>query len=176
MSPDFNKWHVAYVGLGGNVGDVLDTLRLALTELDGHGSIEVFALSDLYKTPPWGNEEQDWFLNACAGLRTCLDPKALLDTCLNIEKKLNRVRAVRWGPRTIDLDILAFDDETVDLDGLQIPHPRMTERAFVLMPLADIAPDLEINGKSIVEWLMQADKTGIERLPNGNNWWGRGGS
>lgn len=152
----------AYIGIGGNVGDVFENMKSALNLLNDHSSISVSRISRVYKTPPWGIEDQDWFLNACVSVETNLTAQELLQSCLEVEVALKRIREIRWGPRTIDLDILVFGEENIAHDNLQVPHPRMHERAFVLMPMADIAPDLFLNGKTISQWLEAIDTTGIQ--------------
>ena len=106
-------------------------------------------MSSLYRTPPWGKTDQPDFINAAAEIRTSLEPRALLALCLDAEHELKRVRQERWGPRIVDIDILAFGDRVIREAGLEIPHPRILERAFVLVPLAEIAPELEILGSSV---------------------------
>jgi 2-amino-4-hydroxy-6-hydroxymethyldihydropteridine diphosphokinase len=118
--------------------------------------------------------EQDWFLNCCALVGTTLDPEQLLATVLAIESQFKRERTVRWGPRTIDIDILTYGDLEMETDGLTIPHPRMLDRAFVLLPLADIAGDLVIKGRTVSDWASACDATGVELASNDGNWW-RGG-
>lgn len=152
----------AYIGIGGNVGDVFENMKSALNLLNDHSSISVSRISRVYKTPPWGIEDQDWFLNACVSVETNLTAQELLQSCLEVEVALKRIREIRWGPRTIDLDVLVFGEENIAHDNLQVPHPRMHERAFVLMPMADIAPDLFLNGKTISQWLEAIDTTGIQ--------------
>lgn len=161
----------AYLGLGGNIGDPAAAMAAALRMLDASSLIAVTAVSSLYRTPPWGKLDQPDFINAAAELRTDLAPRPLLDACLEAERTLNRVRAERWGPRAIDIDILVFEGQTVKEAGLEIPHPRLTERAFVLEPLAEIAPRLVVAGKPAAEWLGTVDRAGIERLPGRSDWW-----
>ncbi|MEO1747409.1 MAG: 2-amino-4-hydroxy-6-hydroxymethyldihydropteridine diphosphokinase [Pseudomonadota bacterium] len=139
----------AYLGLGGNIGDVQAAMRWALSQIEQLDQTPIFAISPLYKTPPWGIKTQNWFLNACVGIKTPMPPHALLRALIDIEKRAGRVRDVRWGPRTLDIDILMIDDLSIQTPGLTVPHPRMLERAFVMTPLADIAGDLTINGKTI---------------------------
>lgn len=153
----------AYIGIGGNVGDVFENMKSALNLLNEHSSISVNQISNIYKTPPWGIEDQDWFLNACISVETTLTAQELLKSCLEVEVALKRIREIRWGPRTIDLDVLVFGEENIAQENLQVPHPRMHERAFVLMPMADIAPDLFLNGKTISQWLEAIDATGIQK-------------
>ncbi len=150
------------IGLGGNVGDVTSTFLAALERLDRQEGIRVLQKSALYRTPPWGDENQDWFLNACAALETTLEPLQLLDVLKKTEQKLKREKTRRWGPRTIDLDILLFGNMELTSKRLTIPHPRMLERGFVLLPLNDIAAGMRINGEPVSHWLEMADLTGIE--------------
>ena len=156
----------AALGLGGNVGDVAATMAAALRMLDEAGDCRVVAVSSLYRTPPWGKTDQAPFVNACALVETDRSPQALLRLCLDIERRLKRDRkkGERWGPRTIDLDILTYGDAAVSEPDLALPHPRMTERGFVLEPLAEIAPDMVIAGKSVAEWRNDADVAGIEKI------------
>lgn len=161
----------ATLGLGGNLGDPRRAMAEALQALDARPDCRVVAVSRLYRTPPWGKTDQDWFFNACAEVETTLDPEALLDTCLDIEQAMKRIRKERWGPRTIDIDILTFDGLHRVSEKLELPHPRMTERGFVLMPLADFAPDLRVEGRTVSEWLGDADRTGIEVADEDVDWW-----
>lgn len=154
----------AYIGLGGNVGNVIKNIQSALGLFNKHNQIELLALSSVYKTPPWGNENQDWFLNACASIDTTLTAHELLSVCLDTEITLKRVRNERWGPRTIDMDVLMFGNQQIKDEKLEIPHPRMHERAFVLIPLKDIAPDIMLKGKTIQKWTELIDASGIERI------------
>jgi 2-amino-4-hydroxy-6-hydroxymethyldihydropteridine diphosphokinase len=140
---------VAYVGLGANLGDREETIRAAVAELP-----DVVALSPLRETDPVGVTDQPQFLNGVAALETELAPRELLDVLLAVERRLGRERRERWGPRTIDLDLLLYGDEVIDEDGLKIPHPRLHERRFVLEPLADLAPQLVVPGLGGVEDLL----------------------
>ncbi len=142
------NWVMAYLGLGANLGDRQETIRHALQELGALPTMEVVAVSSLYQTAPVGITEQPDFLNAALSIRTTSTPRELLTQILQLERQLGRVRTVRWGPRTIDIDILAFGSVTIDEPGLTIPHPRLGERAFALLPLAEIAPDLRLPGES----------------------------
>lgn len=161
----------AFLGLGGNLGDPAAAMAAALRALDAHPAVSVAAVSSLYRTPPWGLADQPDFLNAVAAVDTALPARPLLDLCLDIEKGLKRVRDVRWGPRVIDIDILIHGGGAVDEAGLQVPHPRMTERAFVMVPLAEIAPQAPVKGKTAAEWLLSLDRSGIVRLAGGRDWW-----
>lgn len=163
--------NTVYLSLGGNLGDPAKSMAAALRILDGDGKTRVVAVSSLYRTPPWGKLDQPDFLNAAATVATELAPRELLDLCLDAERRLKRVREERWGPRLIDIDILVFGDRIIHETGLEVPHPRMLERAFVLAPLVEIAPDLAVGGKSVSERLGAVDSSGIERLPSGRDWW-----
>jgi 2-amino-4-hydroxy-6-hydroxymethyldihydropteridine diphosphokinase len=161
----------ATLGLGGNIADPVGAMATALQALDGREDCRVAAVSRLYRTPPWGKTDQAFFFNACAMVDTRLAPEALLDVGLGIEREMKRERIERWGPRTIDIDILTYGAMTLDGPRLQVPHPRMTQRGFVLMPLADIASDLVVDGRSIAGWLADADVQGIEVANADTNWW-----
>ncbi len=163
----------AYLGLGGNLGDPAAAMASALRALDATAAVSVVAVSSLYRTPPWGKTDQPDFMNAVAAVDTTLSPRALLDLCLETERALKRVRVDRWGPRVIDMDILLFGSERINEEGLQVPHPRMGERAFVLAPLAEIAPDVIVDGEPAAGRLAAVNKAGIERLPSGGDWWRR---
>ncbi|MEM9575109.1 MAG: 2-amino-4-hydroxy-6-hydroxymethyldihydropteridine diphosphokinase, partial [Pseudomonadota bacterium] len=118
--------------------------------------------SRIYRTPPWGITEQDWFYNACAEVETSLEAEALLDLLLTIELAQGRVRDQRWGPRTLDLDIIAYGDATIETERLSIPHPRLGERAFVVLPLMDICPERVISGKTVSDYAAGMDRGGIK--------------
>ncbi|TIN16672.1 MAG: 2-amino-4-hydroxy-6-hydroxymethyldihydropteridine diphosphokinase [Mesorhizobium sp.] len=160
-----------YLSLGGNLGDPAKSMGAALRMLDADADTRVTGVSSLYRTPPWGKLDQPDFLNAAAEISTGLAPRALLDLCLDAERKLKRVREERWGPRLIDIDILVFGERVIHETGLEVPHPRMLERAFVLAPLAEIAPGLVVGGRSITDRLAAVDTSGIERLSSGRDWW-----
>ena len=164
----------AWLGLGGNIGDPVGNMALALKALDQRDDCRLGKVSHLYKTPPWGKTDQAWFFNGCAEIMTSLEPLALLQACLETERSLKRVRMERWGPRSIDIDILAMDGLTMADDHLTLPHPRMTGRGFVLVPLNDIAPDVVIDGKSVNEWMELSDRTGIELASDDPDWWSIG--
>ncbi len=160
----------AFIGLGGNLGDPRAAMRAALAVLAGDPAVHLARVSSLYRTPPWGRTDQPDFLNAVAELRTTLSPRSLLELCLSAEAALHRVRDERWGPRNIDLDILLYGDLEIDEEGLCVPHPRMLERAFVLVPLGEIAPDLVIGGRAVSDHLAGLDRGGI-KVEAGTDWW-----
>jgi len=163
----------ATLGLGGNIGDPATAMAQALMTIDARDDCEVLAVSKLYRTPPWGMTEQADFYNCCALVTTTLAPFDLLAACLDIEREMKRVRKERWGPRTIDIDVLTYGDHKVNTETLQVPHPRMTERGFVLLPLSDIAANLLVDGKSVGEWLRDADISGITVADANGDWWRR---
>lgn len=140
------EWVTAYLGLGANLGDRELYIKTALRELDALPTMTVVKVSSLYQTAPIGKKDQPEFLNAAAMVRTPLPPEELLAQILHLELRMGRVRNERWGPRVIDVDILAYADAVVEVPGLSIPHPRLKERAFALVPLAEIAPDLVLPG------------------------------
>jgi len=159
---------LAYVGLGGNLGDVATTLEEALWALDALPQTTIQHQSGFYRTPAWGRTDQPDFINAVVELRTRTAPRALLELLLEIEQRFGRVRsaAERWGPRALDLDLLLYGDEVLDEPGLAVPHPHLHERAFVLVPLAQIAPSLVIPGRGDVKSLLAGvDVSGIEAIP-----------
>lgn len=157
----------AWLALGGNVGDSRAILDRAVTLLCDGRNMRLMARSSDYRTPPWGFKYQPPFINLCIAVDTTLTPRVLLAHAQAVELQLGRDRAheKRWGPRTADIDIIAFGNLTVDELGFTVPHPRLFERAFVLLPLAEIAPDLVIGGRSVREAAAAVDKAGIERLP-----------
>ncbi|MBO1004699.1 2-amino-4-hydroxy-6-hydroxymethyldihydropteridine diphosphokinase [Pseudogracilibacillus auburnensis] len=130
--------NIAYLSLGSNIGTREENLKNALAELSNHPEIAIEAISSIYETDPVGFTEQDLFLNIAVKISTTLPAMQLLEVCLQIEQTLGRIRDVRWGPRKIDLDILLYNKENIEMERLQVPHPRMTERAFVLIPLLEI--------------------------------------
>jgi 2-amino-4-hydroxy-6-hydroxymethyldihydropteridine diphosphokinase len=145
----------AYIALGSNIGNRRRTLRAALDALAAEPAIEVVAVSSVRETDPVGFLEQPRFLNAAAALETELAPRELLDRLLDVERRLGRTRTgPRFGPRTIDLDLLLYDGEQIDEPGLELPHPRLHERRFVLEPLAELEPALVVPGRGPVDALL----------------------
>jgi 2-amino-4-hydroxy-6-hydroxymethyldihydropteridine diphosphokinase len=144
----------ALIGLGSNLGQRMAHLEEALTRLDQVPGIQVTRVSRVYETAPVGIVQQPDFLNGCAAVQTSLSPFALLKALLQVERTLHRERTVRWGPRTIDLDLLLYGQQVIREPALTVPHPRMTERAFVLIPLREIAPDVMIppTGRTVAQW------------------------
>jgi 2-amino-4-hydroxy-6-hydroxymethyldihydropteridine diphosphokinase len=153
---------VAALGLGGNVGDVAGAFIDALLRVAAAPGVTLIAFSSVYRTPPWGKRDQPDFLNMAALVETTLAARALLALCLAAERALGRRRRERWGPRTIDIDILTYGDEAIDEFELQVPHPRLNERAFALAPLAEIAPALRFGGRAAADWLAAVNCAGIE--------------
>jgi 2-amino-4-hydroxy-6-hydroxymethyldihydropteridine diphosphokinase len=157
----------ALVALGGNIGDARATLDQAVQLFCDGTEVRLRARSSDYRTPPWGDKDQPPFINLCVAVTTELPPLALLERAQKVEQLLGRDRANerRWGPRTVDLDLLAYDDLVLEGPALTLPHPRLFERAFVLAPLAEIAPERMIAGRRVRDALLRVDATGIERLP-----------
>jgi 2-amino-4-hydroxy-6-hydroxymethyldihydropteridine diphosphokinase len=155
----------ASLGLGGNIGDVAGSFIHALRSLVDAPDVKLRRASSIYRTPPWGKLDQPSFLNMAVLVETDLPSRALLALCLEIEQKMGRRRLERWGPRTLDIDILTYGDATIDEPDLKIPHPRTTERAFVLAPLAEIAPRLRIADQEVAQWLALVDRAGVEVEP-----------
>ena len=157
----------ALIAMGGNLGSVRTTLDRAVTAFCDGGEVRLLARSSDYRTPPWGVTDQPAFVNLCLVVATDLAPRALLDRARRIETAFGRNRAQeqRWGPRTLDIDIIAYDQLAIDEPGLTLPHPRALERAFVLVPLAEIAPDRKIGGVTVADALARVDTTGVEKLP-----------
>jgi 2-amino-4-hydroxy-6-hydroxymethyldihydropteridine diphosphokinase len=157
----------ALLAFGGNLGEVRDTFDRALAMLCDGARLRLKARSSDYATPPWGVADQPTFVNRCIAIDTDLAPRDLLARVQAVEQALGRRRAQerRWGPRPIDIDILSYDDLTLDDGDLTLPHPRLLERAFVLAPLAEIAPERVIAGRRVRDALAAVDATGIERLP-----------
>ena len=153
----------AYVGLGSNLGDREEMLRLAITGLAADPAIEVLAVSTFRETDPVGLEEQPRFLNGAAAVETELSPRDLLERLLELERRLGRTRGIRFGPRTIDLDLLAYDGQVVDEPGLRVPHPRLAERRFALEPLVELEPELELPGLGPVASLLARLESGACR-------------
>lgn len=150
-----NIWHLAYLGLGSNLDNPAGQLDEARRRLALVPDLEVSRVSSYYATPPVGVLEQPWFVNAVAAVRTRLTPEALLEVLLRIEDEMGRVREQRWGPRLVDLDLLLYNNKIVKTARLVVPHPEMSHRGFVLLPLAEIAPQA---------WHPVLEKTAAELL------------
>lgn len=157
--------NIAYVALGANLGDPAATIRAAFGALANLPESRVVHCSSLYRTAPVGNTEQPEFINAVAALETTLAPESLLDALFDIEARFGRIRAEKNGPRTLDLDLLLYNNQQLNLPRLTLAHPRLHLRAFVLYPLAELAPDLQLPGRgSIAAWLPAVANQGISRL------------
>lgn len=156
----------ACIGLGANLGDPVAALRAAFDALARLPATHLLAASRLYRTPAWGRIDQPDYVNAAALLDTALDPQRLLVALLDIERRAGRVRdGHRWGPRTLDLDLLLYGDRVIDLPGLCVPHPHLHERAFALVPLAEIAADAPFPGHgSVGDALRAVDPAGVEAI------------
>lgn len=145
----------AFLGLGSNIGDRLEALRCAVARLASTEDIRLKCISSIYETEPYGLKDQPWFLNLVIGIETNRRPLSLLQVCRQIESVLGRIREVRWGPRTVDVDVLCYGRETIQLPELQIPHPELHLRRFVLVPFAEIAPHfvVPVHERPVVELL-----------------------
>ena len=139
----------ATIGLGSNIGDKAANIDAAIALLTADGDIRLTKASRKYRSAPWGVLDQDWFVNACILIETRLSARALLARCQRVENEMGRVRRQKWGPRLIDVDIVTYRDDVISESDLIVPHPLIAERAFVLRPLQDIAPQTRINGKAL---------------------------
>lgn len=155
---------LAYVALGSNLGDRRAHLEAAFSALGTLPGTRLVARSAIFETPPFGPPGQQHYYNAAAALETVLPPLALLDALLEVEQTRGRIRRERWGPRTLDLDLLLHGDAVLQEPRLTLPHPSMLERAFVLAPLNDIAAGLLIDGQSVSRHLSTLDQSGIRRV------------
>ena len=157
----------ALLGLGGNVGDVRTTLDAAVARFADGAAVKLRARSGDYRTPPWGVTDQPPFINCAIAVETTLPPRDLLTRAQEVERALGRDRSreQRWGPRPIDIDLLAYDDLALNEPDLTLPHPRLFERAFVLVPLAEIMPERLIAGRKVADAAAAVDRTGVEKLP-----------
>jgi 2-amino-4-hydroxy-6-hydroxymethyldihydropteridine diphosphokinase len=157
--------NTAYIALGANLGDPVATVLAAFGALANLNESRVVHTSSLYRTAPVGNTEQPEFINAVAALETTLAPEALLDALLDVEQRFGRIRAEKNGPRTLDLDLLLYNELELDLPRLTLPHPRLHLRAFVLLPLAEISPKMQLPRRgTITAWLPAVANQGISRL------------
>jgi 2-amino-4-hydroxy-6-hydroxymethyldihydropteridine diphosphokinase len=147
----------AILGLGSNLGDKRANIARAIEHLTADGALRLVARSRDYRSAPWGKTDQDWFVNACVSVATNLGPREVLERCFEAERELRRVRQERWGPRTLDCDVLVFRDVVMNTPELTLPHSRITERAFVLVPMIEVAPDQFISGRLASEWLKLLD-------------------
>lgn len=139
----------ALIGVGSNIGDKVANVRRAIDLLCAGESVRLVAVSRLYRSAPWGVVAQEWFVNAAASVNTELPPHALLRRCLAVEDEMGRVRTQKWGPRLVDVDVLTYRGATIDTPDLKVPHPFIEQRAFVIMPLLEIAPDEVVRGKRV---------------------------
>ncbi|MEO0496515.1 MAG: 2-amino-4-hydroxy-6-hydroxymethyldihydropteridine diphosphokinase [Pseudomonadota bacterium] len=170
------NWPIYWLGIGANIGDPKSQMAEAIGLLDGHDAISLVDVAPLYKTPPWGKTDQPFFLNSALSISSAMEPLELLDVMKSIERDLDRRPGERWGPRPIDLDILAWEGGAFDHERLQVPHPRAHERAFVLVPLSDIAPRLVLAGSAVAALAASVDRTGVSlaaiggwHQPSGNS-------
>jgi 2-amino-4-hydroxy-6-hydroxymethyldihydropteridine diphosphokinase len=159
---------LAYIGLGSNLENPLQQIKTAIDDLQSLADINIVSVSSLYQSPPMGPADQPDYINAVLALETSLNPHQLLDALQSVEQLHGRVRKRHWGERTLDLDILLYGDQILDDERLKIPHPGMHERAFVLYPLAEIAPDIEIPGIGTLQKILpscpQGDLQQVEQI------------
>jgi 2-amino-4-hydroxy-6-hydroxymethyldihydropteridine diphosphokinase len=156
--------NTAYLGLGSNLGDRRQHLAEAVRRLHAGPALQVVKISPVYESSPVGVTAQPDFLNLVVQVATTHSPHELLTECQRIEADLGRVRRERWGPRTIDIDLLLYGDARIDDESLAVPHPRMRERSFVLAPLAEIAPGLKMDGKTVGELAAALGEAGLRKL------------
>ena len=154
----------AAIGLGSNVGDKRANIARAVSLLTSDGDIRLVARSRDYRSAPWGVLEQDWFVNAVITVSTALSARQLLQRCQRVENEMGRVRLRKWGPRLIDVDVLAYRDQVIDEPDLKVPHPLIAERGFVVVPLKEVAPSLSIRGQSLDQMLERLDTADLEAL------------
>lgn len=159
------KQHAAYIGLGSNLDDPVQHIQSALKQIDNHQQIDIIKRSSLYRSKPIGPQDQPDFINAVVAVTTELEPLALLEAMQTIEHQHGRIREIHWGARTLDLDLLLYNDEVIDHERLIIPHPHLTKRAFVLIPLAEINPELHIPGfTNVAKLLDDVDQTDVNKI------------
>jgi len=156
----------AFIGFGSNIGDKIGFIESAAAKLKESNGISSLEMSSMYRTAPVGKTDQDWFVNAVGKVDTSLSAEGLFAACVEVERQFNRERKERWGPRTIDLDILLFDEIEIETEQLKVPHPRMFERAFVLVPLAELEPELLLRGTSICDLISAIGVYDVSLLEN----------
>jgi len=154
----------AYLGLGSNIGCKVGNLRRAVRLISRIAETRLVQTSSFYRTAPLGITDQDWFVNAAACIETSLAPRALLDACLGVELEMGRLRKERWGPRLIDVDVLLFGDAVAKEEGMQLPHPRLLERAFALRPLLELDPDLAVGSLRVARALDGLEDQGVVQM------------
>lgn len=153
----------AYIGIGTNIGDRLNNIKNAVDALKHLPETQVAKISDIYETEPWGYSDQDNFLNACVEVETNLSPKTLLGSCLGIEAAFGRERPFKNSPRILDMDLLLYEGESMNENELTLPHPRISERAFVLIPLKDVLGTLQLNDTDFNNAYVNCDKKGVNK-------------
>lgn len=154
----------AAIGLGSNVGDARANIARAIELLTADGAVRLVVRSRDYRSAPWGVLEQDWFVNAVVTVATELSARQLLVRCQQVENDMGRVRLQKWGPRLIDVDVLTYRDQVIDEPDLKVPHPLISERGFVVVPLKEIAPDLNIGGRSLADMQERLDTSDLVAL------------
>lgn len=159
---------IAYIGIGTNIGDREKNIREAVEALNHLPGTYTEKMSEIYETPPWGYTEQQEFYNVCVKVSTDLSPSALLGACLGIESAFGRERPFKNSPRILDMDLLLYDDIKINTPELTLPHPRMGERGFVLVPLKDILPEMRVGKINYNDDYKACDKTGIKKISSDN--------
>lgn len=159
-----DMWYKAYISMGSNLGDREQHLRDAVAFLNQSEHIKDLVCSGFYTTSPVGYLDQGDFVNAVVALLTDLSPVELLAVCQAAEQAQHRERIIRWGPRTLDLDILLYEGYTSESELLTVPHPRMLERAFVMVPLSELAPNLVVNGKTVFDWCQHLTSQEVRKM------------
>lgn len=162
--------NTVYIGIGTNIGDRVGNIENALSAINKLPNTKVTGVSAIYETEPWGYTQQDNFYNICAKIETDFTPNGMLGACLGIEAAFGRERPFKNAPRVIDIDILLYNDLYLETDELTVPHPRMMERAFVLVPLKDILPSMAIGDYNFNSAYEKCDKTGVYRKNNVQNY------
>lgn len=158
--------NTVYIGIGTNIGDKMKNINDAIDAVKHLPNTEVVKMSAVYETAPWGYTDQDNFYNVCVQVETSLTPNGMLGACLGIEAALGRERTFKYAPRIIDIDILLYNDLKIETAELTVPHPRMSERSFVLIPLKDILPELKTGDIDFNAPFEKCDKTGVEKIEN----------
>jgi 2-amino-4-hydroxy-6-hydroxymethyldihydropteridine diphosphokinase len=154
----------ALIGIGSNVGDKAGNIRRAVALLCADGAVRLVRLSRLFRSEPWGILDQDWFVNGAASVATDVPPRELLRRCLAVEDEMGRVRRQKWGPRLVDVDVLTYRGETIDMPDLKVPHPFIEQRSFVVLPMMDLAPDEVVRGRRVRELLAALSPDGTVPL------------
>ena len=158
----------ALIGIGSNVGDKAQNIARAVSLLTADGAVRLVKASGLYRSPPWGILDQDWFVNAAAAVATDVAAHELLRRCLAVEDEMGRVRRQKWGPRLVDVDVLTYRAQTIDTPDLKVPHPFIEQRPFVLVPMLEIAPEERVRGRTVRDLARAIDVSDCVPLTDGD--------